>query len=596
MPRGAMGDPWLERMRVSVCAACRAPLAHDQRYCIECGERRDLLARNIADLLGPGGGRHALSPAAVAVAGAEAPPTPARAPERSGPFLWPGLVWPTPRAAAVAVMGLLAFGVLVGSAVSPVGASNASSPLLVAVAPRAAAPVTPAAAASVTPSPIVPTAATPAPAAVVTAPPASTSGGGSAAQGSSKPPSIKHVFVVMLADQGYQTTFGPGSTSSYFSKTLRGEGEVLPNYYGVASGELANTIALVSGQGPTQQTEANCPDYTDITPGTTGADGQVLGSGCVYPASTPTLPEQLTAAKKTWRAYVEGIGPGQAQPACAHPTSGGADPNQTAGPGEPYVTWRDPFVYFHSIVDSSTCASDDVGLAQLAHDLKSASTTPSLAYIVPDACDDGSDQPCQPGAPAGVNAAETFLQKLLPEITASPAYRAGGLIAVTFDEAQQTGPFADSSGCCETPVYPNLPAAPSGTSTPGLGASGATGASGASGSDGSTGASGPAGSTGASGPTGASGASGATGASGAATTGAGSSASGGLVTSGAGGQVGLLLISQEVAPGSVDPTLYNHFSLLRSIEAIFGLKAIGYAAATGLPAFDSQVYNAGSSG
>jgi hypothetical protein len=58
----------------------------------------------------------------------------------------------------------------------------------------------------------------------------------------------------------------------------------------------------------------------------------------------------------------------------------------------------------------------------------------------------------------------------------------------------------------------------------------------------------------------------------------------------------LLLLSEDVAPGSVDPTLYNHLSLLRSIEAIFGLKAIGYAAANGLPAFDSQVYNAGSSG
>jgi hypothetical protein len=54
----------------------------------------------------------------------------------------------------------------------------------------------------------------------------------------------------------------------------------------------------------------------------------------------------------------------------------------------------------------------------------------------------------------------------------------------------------------------------------------------------------------------------------------------------------LLLISKYVKPGSVNVTgEYNHFSLLASIEDLFGLSHVGYASAQGLLAFDSSVYN-----
>jgi hypothetical protein len=57
--------------------------------------------------------------------------------------------------------------------------------------------------------------------------------------------------------------------------------------------------------------------------------------------------------------------------------------------------------------------------------------------------------------------------------------------------------------------------------------------------------------------------------------------------------VGLLLISKYVKPASVNVTgEYNHFSLLASIEDLFGLKHLGYAGAQGLLVFDKSVYNA----
>jgi hypothetical protein len=483
---------------------------------------------------------------------------------RMGP-LGEALMLP-PAAAAVAVMALLAFGVIVGAAVSPVGESGALAPIVVAMSPakRASSPsqLPPPAPPMATPPPEAaaePTEAASAPQTtiVVRAPAA---GSEQPAPASSEPttptlPAITHVFLIVLSDQGFNAAFGAGSQAPYLASTLTRQGELLDNYYGVAGGELANGVGLISGQGPTMQTAANCPLYADITPGSIGAQGQVLGSGCVYPRQALTVGDQLTADGKVWTAYVEGApGAGQARASgCSHPALGGVDPKQAPIAADPSVTWRDPFLYFHSIIDNQTCASSIVGLEQLTGDLASASKTPALAYIVADRCHDGSEPACSPGSPAGLPAADAFLRKVVPEIESSPAYKQGGLIAITFDQAPQSGPSADSSGCCLTSAYPNVPSGMGGAG--GAGASGATGASGAAGATGSTGAS--------------------------------------SLTPAGGGRVGLLLISKYVKPGSVNVIGdYNHFSLLASIEDLFSLSRLGYAGSPGVLAFDTSVYNA----
>lgn len=361
--------------------------------------------------------------------------------------------------------------------------------------------------------------------------------GGEAASGTQLPP-VQHVFLIVLSDEGESTAFGASAGSSYLAKTLRPQGELIEGYYAPVRGELANGIALISGQGPTPQTEEDCPLFADLTPGSAGKLGQTLGSGCVYPSSTQTLADLLTNEGKTWKAYVEGLGEQGAdgpQP-CQHPAPGSSEPSQAPAPGSGYVTWRDPFVYFHSLIDSKACAEDVVGVGKLASDLKTARETPSLAYVVPGRCHDGSPQPCAPGQPAGVSAADSFLRETVGEIERSAAYKQGGLIAITFDQAPQEGPNADSSGCCMSSEFPNI-ATSGGESSPAAAATGAT----------------PAG----------------------------------------GGKVGLLLISKYVKPGSFNATgQYNHFSLLRSIENLFALQPLGYAAEPGLLTFDSSVFNA----
>jgi phosphatidylinositol-3-phosphatase len=556
MPAGPSAPSYL------CCTECGSRLAYDQRYCLDCGARRGALAPATARWIGveTPAEHGAATEASVAPADLEDSEEVRRA------------AMPSPAIVGVAVMALLAFGVLLGSAVSPVQESGASGPLVLAVAHTPQAPSAPAAVEAVAPPPatpeetpeetppptssasLTPSATKPAPKHKTTKPSHSNGSQPSGGFGTQALPSIKHVFLIVLSDTGFNQAFGPGAPATYLSKTLVSQGELLDDFYAVTGGELANEIALISGQGPTVQTAEDCPQYTAITPATVGADGQVLGSGCVYPSQTDTLAEQLSADGETWKAFVEGIGETPAQPAtCAHPVLGAADANHVPTAEDPYVTWRDPFVYFESVTGNATCASSVVGLGQLASSLKSAKSAPALSYIVPDRCHDGSEEACAPGAPAGLAASDSFLSTVVPEIESSPAYKAGGLIAITSDQAPQSGPDADTSGCCMTSAFPNLPAGtPAATPTGEAGATTTTGATGEA----------------------------------VTTTTATTSAAGG-------GRVGLLLISKYTKPGSINVVgEYNDFSLLASIEDLFGVSRLGYAGSEGLLAFNKSVYNA----
>ena len=52
-----------------------------------------------------------------------------------------------------------------------------------------------------------------------------------------------------------------------------------------------------------------------------------------------------------------------------------------------------------------------------------------------------------------------------------------------------------------------------------------------------------------------------------------------------GGRTGAVVLSPFVTAGSTNDTAFNHYSLLRSIEDIFGLSYLGYAGADGLQGF-----------
>jgi hypothetical protein len=188
--------------------------------------------------------------------------------------------------------------------------------------------------------------------------------------------------------------------------------------------------------------------------------------------------------------------------------------------GDQYAARHNPFVYFHSIIDSPACAANDVPLERLTTDLSRPRTTPSYAMVVPDLCEDGHDEPCVDGRPGGLVSADAFLRTWVPKILGSKGFADNGLLMVTFDEAED-----DSSACCDEPTGPNTLANGAESGGPG------------------------------------------------------------------GGRIGAVLISRFIRAGTVNDTPYNHYSLLRSVEDLFGLGHLGYAAQDGLKPFGTDVYN-----
>ena len=170
-------------------------------------------------------------------------------------------------------------------------------------------------------------------------------------------------------------------------------------------GDLSNEIALLSGQGPTA---ADGRELSRIratsSPSAPGLTEQVEGAGCVYPAETQTLPGQLVAAKLSWKAYVEDIGSGEAgQPTtCRRPILGAADPTLCRAPAtamRPGATRSSTSTRSSTAKNAPNATSASTGLGA---DLANVKRTPTLSYIVPDACHDGSEVPCEPGQPAGL--------------------------------------------------------------------------------------------------------------------------------------------------------------------------------------------------
>jgi hypothetical protein len=362
---------------------------------------------------------------------------------------------------------------------------------------------------------------------------------------------IRHVFVIVLENEGFDTTFGPQSKAPYLSQTLTKAGVLLTQYYGTGHASLDNYIAMISGQASTPETRNDCQTYADFAMTGITPDGQAVGHGCVYPDVIKTLPDQLDAVGKTWRAYMGDMGNDTTResPTCGHPILNTLDHTQSAEApsgsvplGDAYAARHNPFVYFHSIIDSSRCDANVVNLNRLSRDLNSEWTTPDFVFITPNLCDDGHDGPCVNGQPGGLVSADAFLRKWVPAIMASPAYKKDGLIVINFDEGglsvvpNPNGGFlinAPGLFCCNEQPGPNLAPFPqSSTIGPYTLAFQSYG----------------------------------------------------------GDRTGAVLLSPFIKPGTVSYTPFNHFSLLKSLEDIFDVdEYLGYAGQPGLLGFFGAV-------
>jgi len=336
---------------------------------------------------------------------------------------------------------------------------------------------------------------------------------------------VRHVFTIVLENESESSTFGPGSPAPYLATTLPSEGAFVPNYYGIGHFSNDNYIGMISGQPPNESNELDCSTFSDFPTTATGAYGAQEGTGCVYPPDIQTVANQLQNASLTWRDYNQDMGAVPSRDngtTCAHPPVGSADPTETGAAADEYATRHNPFVYFHSIIDNTAnCQSHVVNLSALQADLASSKSTPNYVFITPNLCEDGHNATCAtPGEPGGFAGIEAFLQKYVPMITRSAAFKQNGLLIITFDEAATT----DTSNCCGEIAGPS----------PGLQLAGSD--------DG-------------------------------------------------GGKVGAVLLSPCIKPGTVTQSAYNHYTMLRSVEDIFGLPHLGYAQLPGETSFGADIFN-----
>ena len=238
------------------------------------------------------------------------------------------------------------------------------------------------------------------------------------------------------------------------------------------------------------------PDYGQAV-SAAGPNAAAGTNGCVYPANVPTLFNQLDAAHVSWKGYAQDLGAtdasgpvhatgGSTQPwldcgapyPSPGPTGATAQPNPgSANATDQYVPKHFPFPWFESILQSGDCNSAHIAnlfdpTDGLYHDLQSEATTPAFSWISPNNCSDAHDAVCHgnnlsggfsdpntPNAPVnytgGLYAADLFLEHVIPEIEASPAFKDGGLIDVTFDEAFPPFTYTGNSFANSTIVQPN---------------------------------------------------------------------------------------------------------------------------------------------
>ena len=160
---------------------------------------------------------------------------------------------------------------------------------------------------------------------------AGTGGTQAVAAGRSLPP-VKHVFVIVLENESYASTFGNPAADPYLAVTLPAQGALLRNYYGTGHESNDNYTAMVSGQAPDPQNQGDCQYYTDFTGAGTVPPDQAVGSGCVYPASVHTVAGQLSSAGLRWKGYMEDMGndPSREAGTCAHPPLNARDNTESS--------------------------------------------------------------------------------------------------------------------------------------------------------------------------------------------------------------------------------------------------------------------------
>lgn len=206
-------------------------------------------------------------------------------------------------------------------------------------------------------------------------------------------PAIDHVVLVVLENHSFSDVIG-SPFMPYFN-SLASQHSLAANYFADTHPSLPNYFVLTTGLQ-----ETNVDNFT----GTVSDDNVVRA---------------LTAAGKSWRAYMESI-----------PSAG-----YTGGDVLPYLKQHDPFVFLQDVLNSAQESANVVPFSQMASDLASGSL-PNYSFVVPNAVDDAHD--CAGQAPScpdsgKLQQTDNWLKTNIDPLINSPAF-ANGVLIITWDE------------------------------------------------------------------------------------------------------------------------------------------------------------------
>ncbi len=342
-------------------------------------------------------------------------------------------------------------------------------------------------------------------------------------------PPIRHVFVLLLENQSYGVSFGAGSPAAYLARTLPARGALLTRYYAIGHASLGNYIALVSGQAPNIATQLDCSTYQDFHASAAGLDAH---------------------------GQLQGSG-------CVYPRLVSALPDQLEAAG---FSWR---AYMEDMGknparEPATCGHVPLGSPEITNlatraDQYAAKHNPFVYFhsIIDDPARCGSHVVNLERLPEDLaslprTANYTFITPNLcsdgHDVHCADG-RPGGLSAI--DEFLrkwvpliEAAPAFTADGMLVITFDESDGAGPEGSSA----CCGERALPGARFQPGFTGP--------------------------------------------GGGRVGAIVLSKFVKPGTISAVPYNHYALLRTVEAIFGLRYLGYAAEPEVRAFGADVFSA----
>jgi len=218
----------------------------------------------------------------------------------------------------------------------------------------------------------------------------------------------------------------PGSVAPPFTKVMLvvEENTSYDQVIGSRDAPYLNDLAHEYGTATSMQAgyPAECPSLAAYVIMTSGDDHGICDdrNPSAHPLDGDNLFAQVDDAGGRWRAYAESM------PApCA----------LTNSSDHRYLVRHVPATYY--VGEQARCRDGVVALGSTTdgalHDDLAAGTLPELSFVTPDACNDMHGAKVCPGNRVAVG--DRWLSQWVPEVLASPDYRAGRLVLIiTWDE------------------------------------------------------------------------------------------------------------------------------------------------------------------